>query len=111
MTHLEKAIASAYGTDPYLGTPDPRTIAAIASLVEFMCEVSKRRPVAYANESWLTQSAHDQFEHMVKHADTAWYSVDTGECSGIDDDGLPHAAHAALRIAFGLVRLQQEDGK
>lgn len=106
---LDEAIRRELSPDPHIGEPHPDTVAAVAEFVRLMCEVSKRRPKAYANEPWLGIGAEEHFEHAYNHAGEAYEEdVATGEDEiGIDDDGLPHAAHAGLRLAFGVARVAQ----
>jgi hypothetical protein len=99
---LVAAVTRFYGTDPHLGVPHPATMVAIANAVALVCEVSKRRPKAYAHEKWLEQTTEEQLEHAVVHADTAQAAHVEGSPAWIDDDGLPHAAHAVLRLMFAL---------
>lgn len=106
---LSWAIREALSPDPHLGEPHPETVAAVAEFVRLMCEVSKRRRHELANEPWLSGDLARHFEHAQSHAELAYgEDADTGQdvlC--IDDDGLPHAVHAGLRLAFGVARVAQ----
>ena len=105
---LDEAIRRELSPDPHLGEPHPETVAAVAEFVRLMCEVSKRRRHELANEPWLSGDLARHFEHAQSHAELAYgEDADTGQdvlC--IDDDGLPHAAHAGLRLAFGVARVK-----
>lgn len=97
------AIDRFYGTDPHLGAAHPETIKAIGFAVAQAIEVSRARPAKYAHESWLRESTSTQFEHAATHMDCAHDAlVDHDGCNWLDHDGLPNAAHAILRGAFGL---------
>lgn len=110
--NLKLAIFMAYGADPHLGLPHPETITAIADAVLLMCEVSKRRPAAYAGEPWRTISSFEHTKHASGHAKEAKHGIEENSpLAWIDEDGLPHAAHAMLRLTFALTRYQQEGGK
>lgn len=109
--HLIDAITAVYGIDPHLGQPHPRTVEAIADAVLLMCEVSKRRPVAYANEPWLKRDPTEDVDHAALHIDEAMSAICSNGQGWLDNDGLPHAAHAMLRLAFAMVRHGEESGK
>lgn len=104
---LQCAIASMLSPDPYLESPHPETVEAIAEFVRLMCEVSKRRPEAYRDEPWKGMSVEEHHKHASDHVDrTLWFNPN-GSTLAIDDDGLPHAAHAGLRLAFGVARVEK----
>lgn len=112
--HLSEAelnfMRSVYGEDQHLALPRSETLEAMFLLLRLMCICSNRRPQKYANEPWLRLPPTEHLEHAAAHADTAHYSLDESEDRlWLDDDGLPHAVHAALRIAFALHRKETED--
>jgi hypothetical protein len=105
MTTLEDAIKQEIGPDPYHGEPHSETVAAFADLIRAMARVSNKRPKEYADEPWRGMLYVVHLEHAFSHVDCALAHSNSGYpqlC--LDDDGEPHLAHAAVRIAFALGR-------
>jgi hypothetical protein len=110
---LAASVLENYGRDPWLETPHPATIQAITDAVMLMCEVSKRRPKRYKDEPWLTIEPYEHMFHAVEHGNRAYFSITNRKpIDWLDEDSLPHAAHAMLRLAFVISRYEKErDGE
>ena len=106
---LVEAVLEVFSPDPWLSEPDPVTVAAVVELVIEMAAVSKARRAELADEPWRGKLAERHFSHASRHT----FEALLGSASGVSEQGSihldtetgrPDAAHAALRLAFGLYR-------
>lgn len=105
---LEFAISVAYGKDPHLGDPDPRTIRAMTQGLKAAMALSKARRADHANEDWIGTTAEEHMRHAADHAFHAFEGTDGNTIHGaaIDEETrMYHGTHAMLRIMFALARL------
>jgi hypothetical protein len=108
--YLSSAIEEAFSPDPYLPTPDPETVEAMALLVLVVAQVTKGRRKSLANEPWKGKPAKRHLEHGCEHATAALWAVLDGDESEqhLDPEtNLPQLAHATLRNAFALRQLAE----
>lgn len=106
---LVEAVKAEFSPDPWLGDPDPVTIEAVVELVREMAAVSKARRAELAEEPWRGKLAARHFNHASRHTIEALFGSvsrvsEHGSIRLDTETGRPEAAHAALRLAFGLYR-------
>jgi hypothetical protein len=111
--YLRSAIEESFSPDPHLGIADARTVEAVAQFVRWMSAVSKSRRLELANEPWTGKPSARHFEHALSHTEAALVSVETRMVERYLDEEtrLPNAAHAGLRLAFGMARHTKEYGR
>jgi hypothetical protein len=93
---LVSAILDEYGEDPHLGTPNPKTIEAIAEGVRLMCLAAKNRPASEANDSWDNLASYSSLMRARQCARGGFVNE------------LPELAFAMLFLVFSHLRYQED---
>lgn len=92
--------------------PHPETVEMFTQGLLAAIEVSNRRPVEYAGEPWLQQTAEYHSEHADAHANNAWRHLGLGDGNPwLSDDGTPEIAHAVVRGMMCLYQHGKEQKK
>lgn len=94
--------------DPHLSEPNPNTVNALALITTLAAAVSKARRREYANEPWVEIEASEHLDHATQHIANAIAGLGNRDRIALDDDGLPEIAHAVLRLAFAMARLNEK---